>query len=111
MPIRSQAQRAYLHMHHPRIAKRWERETPKGKLPQHVSENGPLDDPSGGDVMWTRKWAPDEEPLPNLGEIFGLTTDDDKMRGDDVRADALPEDVPDDLSPRMYFGWTSRSGT
>lgn len=38
MPIKSQAQRAFLHIHHPKIAKRWERETPKGKLPKHVSD-------------------------------------------------------------------------
>lgn len=37
MPFKSQAQRAYLHIHHPRIADRWEDHTPKGKkLPQHV---------------------------------------------------------------------------
>jgi hypothetical protein len=38
MPIRSQAQRAFLHIHHPKIAKRWEKETPKGKLPKHVEK-------------------------------------------------------------------------
>jgi hypothetical protein len=31
MPMRSRAQRAYLHIHHPKIAARFERETPKGK--------------------------------------------------------------------------------
>lgn len=37
MPMRSQAQRAYLHVHHPRIAARFERETKKGsKLPKRV---------------------------------------------------------------------------
>ena len=37
MPMKSQAQRAYLHIHHPRIADRWEAHTPKGKkLPEHV---------------------------------------------------------------------------
>ena len=36
MPMQSQAQRAYLHIHHPEMAERWERETPKGKkLPRH----------------------------------------------------------------------------
>lgn len=36
MPLESQAQRAYLHIHHPAIAARFEAETPKGiKLPPH----------------------------------------------------------------------------
>lgn len=40
MPIRSQAQRAFLHIHHPGIARRWERETPRGrKLPRHVQDD------------------------------------------------------------------------
>lgn len=39
MPMRSQAQRAYLHIHHPEIAARFEAETPKGtKLPKHVKK-------------------------------------------------------------------------
>ncbi len=25
-----------MHIHHPKIAKRWDKETPKGKLPKHV---------------------------------------------------------------------------
>lgn len=37
MPFKSQAQRAYLYAKHPEIAKRWEKETPEGKLPEHVS--------------------------------------------------------------------------
>ena len=37
MPFKSQAQRAYMHIHHPRIAAEFEDKTPKGKkLPQHV---------------------------------------------------------------------------
>jgi hypothetical protein len=37
MPYKSQAQRAYLHIHHPKIAARWDKEggTPKN-LPKHV---------------------------------------------------------------------------
>ena len=36
MPFKSKAQRAYLHIHEPEIAARWEHETPKGaKLPEH----------------------------------------------------------------------------
>jgi len=37
MPMRSQAQRGYLWMHHPEVAKEFESKTPKGKkLPYHV---------------------------------------------------------------------------
>jgi hypothetical protein len=39
MPLRSQAQRAFMHIHHPRIARRWERETLRGKLPKHVRDD------------------------------------------------------------------------
>jgi len=36
MPFKSQAQRAFMHIHHPRLAARWEREYPvKQKLPAH----------------------------------------------------------------------------
>lgn len=31
MPFKSQAQRKYLYARHPDVAKRWEKETPKGK--------------------------------------------------------------------------------
>lgn len=38
MPFVSQAQRQWMHIHHPDMAKRWESHTPKGaKLPRHVS--------------------------------------------------------------------------
>ena len=39
MPYKSQAQRAYLHIHEPKIAKRWDKENPKNakskNLPKH----------------------------------------------------------------------------
>ena len=38
MPFRSQAQRGWMHVHHPAMAKRWEAETPQERaLPQHVA--------------------------------------------------------------------------
>jgi hypothetical protein len=37
-PFKSEAQRGWMHANHPAMAKRWEKETPKGKLPEHVSE-------------------------------------------------------------------------
>jgi hypothetical protein len=37
MPFKSQAQRRYMYSQHPKLAKKFERHTPKGKrLPQHV---------------------------------------------------------------------------
>ena len=36
MPFRSRAQRRYLYAKHPKIAKRWQRETPPGPLPARV---------------------------------------------------------------------------
>ncbi len=40
-PMRSQAQRKWMHAKHPEMATRWEAETPKGKkLPKHVKKKG-----------------------------------------------------------------------
>jgi hypothetical protein len=37
MPFKSAAQRAWMYSHDPKMAARWEAETPKGKkLPEHV---------------------------------------------------------------------------
>lgn len=39
MPYQSQAQAAYLHIHHPEIAKKWDAEGYKSKdLPEHKKE-------------------------------------------------------------------------
>lgn len=41
MPIKSKAQRAYLHANKPELAKEFEKKTPKGaKLPKRVSKKG-----------------------------------------------------------------------
>lgn len=41
MPFKSKAQRGYMWANHPRIAKRWAHETPKGrKLPARVRARG-----------------------------------------------------------------------
>lgn len=38
MPFKSEAQRRWMHATHPAMAKRWERETPKGKhLPARLN--------------------------------------------------------------------------
>jgi len=36
VPFKSQAQRGFMYVHHPKLAKKFEKETPKGKLPEHV---------------------------------------------------------------------------
>jgi len=39
MPFKSQKQRAWMHANKPEMAKKWEKETPKGKsLPTKVSK-------------------------------------------------------------------------
>lgn len=39
MPMKSKAQRAYLHIHEPEVASEFEKHTPKGKkLPEHVKK-------------------------------------------------------------------------
>lgn len=40
MPYKSKAQAAYMHIHHPGIAKRWDSEYPEKKsLPTHVKKH------------------------------------------------------------------------
>ena len=40
MPIKSKAQRRFLHSQKPKLAEEWEKETPKGKrLPERVKAN------------------------------------------------------------------------
>lgn len=36
MPFKSRAQEKWMWANHPEMAKRWEKETPSGKLPEHV---------------------------------------------------------------------------
>lgn len=41
MPFRSEAQRRWMWANHPEMAKRWQKETPKGKkLPMYVKPKG-----------------------------------------------------------------------
>lgn len=35
-PFKSESQRKFMYMHHPEIAKRWAKETPKKRLPKHA---------------------------------------------------------------------------
>ena len=43
MPFKSQAQRAWMHIHHPKMAKKWDAHTSKKKLPSHVDEMPHID--------------------------------------------------------------------
>ena len=36
MPFKSEAQRKWMHANDPAMAKKWEKHTPKGKLPKKV---------------------------------------------------------------------------
>lgn len=38
MPFKSEAQRKYMYSRLPEVAKRWEKETPKKKLPKKVAK-------------------------------------------------------------------------
>lgn len=40
MPFQSEAQRRWMYAKHPEMAKRWEKETPRGKLPLHKDPHG-----------------------------------------------------------------------
>lgn len=40
MPFKSQQQRKFMHARHPKIAKKWERETPPGRLPSMAEVYG-----------------------------------------------------------------------
>lgn len=38
MPFKSKAQRRWMYANDPKMASRWEKETPKGKLPEKVKK-------------------------------------------------------------------------
>lgn len=40
MPFKSQSQRKWMYATHPEMAERWEKETPKKKLPKKVAKRG-----------------------------------------------------------------------
>jgi hypothetical protein len=40
MPFKSEAQRKWFYENKPDLATKWEKETPKGKLPKHVKAKG-----------------------------------------------------------------------
>lgn len=50
MPMKSQAQRAWMHLHKPEMAARWEAETPPGNLPERVGKK--KDKPQQSKADW-----------------------------------------------------------
>ena len=38
MPFKSRAQEKWMYATHPQMARQWQKETPKGKLPEKVKE-------------------------------------------------------------------------
>ncbi len=50
MPFKSQAQKGWMYANHPDMAKRWQAETPKGKLPKYVGKV-----PKGGKFVPLKK--------------------------------------------------------
>ena len=83
MPFRSTAQRSYMHIHHPEIAKRWDKLTPKGaKLPMHVHKKGSksglemLNDIASPKIP--KKYKGYKVKVDNKMKSFGETDDEKK---------------------------------
>ena len=38
MPFKSEAQKGWMYANHPKMAKKWEEHTPKGKLPKKIKK-------------------------------------------------------------------------
>lgn len=76
-----------MHIHHPGIARRWERETPKGKLPKHVQDDllpggkGDDRDPS----EFSRKEI-------EMGTRHEMEHTNDRMKAREIAIDHLSED-------------------
>lgn len=69
--MRSRAQRSYLWIHHPEIARRWEKVTPKGKkLPEHVKKAEPGPPPG----ISLEKWDKILQKLPKKDKKSYYTT-------------------------------------
>jgi hypothetical protein len=102
MPFASQAQRRYMYLKHPEIAKRWEKETPaKPKLPQHVeaadaegSESGDGGASMGGSesVDLANKFKQTDETVSDDNsrmESLGIQSHDDIYKQFGYRPHAL----------------------
>ena len=89
MPFVSQAQRAYMHIHHPQIANRWEEHTPKRKkLPEHVKKA--LDQLKGGLGDNKPDSAFDPKQLA-MGRKVEMEHTDDPAKANEITKDHLTE--------------------
>lgn len=71
MPYESTAQRGYLHVHEPELAKKWDKETPKGaKLPEHVSKDA-ADQPGWCESCQRQYPQRPGESCPGCGKPLG----------------------------------------
>lgn len=94
MPFASQAQRRYMYLKHPEIAKRWEKETPeKPKLPQHVeaAETEGSESGDGGAAMGGSESV-------ELANTFKQT--DETVSDDNSRMEAYLKQIADDIANR-----------
>jgi len=87
MPFKSAAQRAFMHIHHPGIAGRWERETPSGKLPGHVRDD--LIPGGRGDGRDPSEFDPKELAM---GTRHEMEHTDDREKAREIAIDHLAED-------------------
>ena len=63
MPFESDLQRKWMYIHHPKMAKRWSKHTPKGKkLPKHVGES-PEEDSFGHEGFEVAEFGMNKDPL------------------------------------------------
>lgn len=67
MPFKSEAQRRWMHANEPEMADEWEKETPKGKLPERVKRKKTVKKESDQDYMAAMM----EEPLAGAGMAQG----------------------------------------
>jgi len=67
MPFKSEAQRRWMHANEPEMADEWEKETPKGKLPERVKRKKTVKKESDQDHMAAMM----EDPLGGAGMAQG----------------------------------------
>lgn len=85
MPFKSQAQRGWMYANHPDMAKRWEKHTPKGKLPKHVDEEDDVDSVLAAQSHEEEQHAIDDYEKraekvdnPKLKDLFKHTAKDER---------------------------------
>jgi hypothetical protein len=90
MPFESQAQRAYMHIHHPEIADRWEQHTPPGKLPQHAAKA----DDTGDGMMYPSGMSPQERMAAAVKKAKDAIEEYEKAYADVAKGGMTPAAPP-----------------